>query len=166
MVGAQDDDSSKLTAIYETPEAASKAVDASPLTVLISPHPTTSTPPLLADNSPVHGHEPIVDIKVTCAINPATTSLNANENEARIRKNPWNNSHTGYTWDKNDPAIRNDTRRADVIAAGAPRGVFADGVIDASNLRSGQGEISKNIKLKERMEKMKLQGSLLALLKE
>lgn len=160
MVGAQDDDISKLTAIYETPEAASKAVDASPLTVLLSP------PPAHTD-TPVHGHEPIADANVTCAINAATNSPNANEqNEAQIRRNPWNNSHTGYTWDKNDPVIRNDTRIADIIAAGAPRGVFADGVIDASYLRSGQGEMFKNKKLKERLETVELQGSLLALVEE
>jgi hypothetical protein len=111
-------------------------------------------------------HEPIVDINVTCAINPAITAITTTENEERICKNPWNNLHTGYTWDKNNPAIKNDTRIQDVIAAGAPRGVFADGVIDASYLRSGKDETANKRMDGRTKTTVELKGSLLALLEE
>lgn len=101
---------------------------------------------------------------VNVSINPST-STGTTDHEERISKNPWNNSHTGYTWDKLDPAIKNDTRIQDVIAAGAPRGVFADGVIDVSYLRSGRNETMTNRK-DEKTKMVELKGSLLALLEE
>lgn len=157
----QDDDKSKLAAIYETPEAASKAVEASPLTVLLPPHPPSSTHPIRGD-IPAHRyeHEHVVNVN----INPNTTTTMA-DHEERISKSPCNNNHTGYTWDKNDPAIKNDMRIADIIAAGAPREVFADGVIDVSYLQRAQSEISKN-RMDERIRVVALQGSLVALLEE
>jgi hypothetical protein len=126
------------------------------LTILL-PH----TPPSTPSRADIPAYEHAVNHNVTCAIHPDTSTTT--EHEERISKNPWNNNHTGYSWDKNHPAIKNDTRIQDVIAAGAPRGVFADGVIDASLLLSGQdGTANKTIEQK----KVELKGSLLALLDE
>lgn len=101
---------------------------------------------------------------VNVNINSNTTTTTT-DHEERISKNPWNNFHTGYTWDKDDPTIKNDTRIQDVITAGAPRGVFADGVIAVSYLRSGQDETMTNRK-DGRTKTVELKGSLLALLEE
>uniref|UniRef100_A0A093UUG3 Cytochrome n=1 Tax=Talaromyces marneffei PM1 TaxID=1077442 RepID=A0A093UUG3_TALMA len=102
-------DKSKISAIYETSEAASKAVDASPLTLLLPQHPPPTPSRVDTPARDVH-----VNANVTCAINPATY-----DHEKQIDRNPWNNIHTGYAWDGNNPVIKDDTRIQDVIAAGA-----------------------------------------------
>ncbi|EED16816.1 conserved hypothetical protein [Talaromyces stipitatus ATCC 10500] len=152
---SKEGDKSNILAIYETSEAASKAVDASPLTISF---PTSPIPPR-ADYGPAHEHP--VNVNVTCDIH--TSIGTQSEHEERIGGNPWNNDHMGYSYDKNHSAIKNDARIDDVIAAGAPRRVFADGVIDTSYLRGGQDIEQQQKKKKKAVE---LKGSLLALLDE